>query len=142
MHGIATALPPLYIACRNGRSNIARLLLEAGADVDARSNDRMNTPLHRVSAYGGSDLLGLLIQFGADVDAKDRSENTPLHWACERGNMETIRLLMDHGADPTIQNVRKKTPAEMMDNRVAEANEIREILKMPREELGYCAPGM
>ena len=50
---------------------IARLLVEHGADITARTNDG-STPLHVASRLGGVGVVQSLIEHGADVRAEDK----------------------------------------------------------------------
>jgi hypothetical protein len=77
-----------------GYADVARLLLEHGADVNAR-DDLGDTPLHE-AAHGHVDVVRLLLEHGADVNARDKNGQTPLHEAASWG---VVRLLPDHGAD-------------------------------------------
>src|SRR5579863_6000328 len=57
---------PLHLTSPVGHINLARLLIEHGADGAAQSKDG-TTPLHRASFGGHVDLAWLLIEHGADV---------------------------------------------------------------------------
>ncbi|TAL43997.1 MAG: ankyrin repeat domain-containing protein, partial [Salinibacterium sp.] len=72
-------LTPLHMACRQGHFEVARLLLEAGAPVDARDSFG-NTRLWRaVFAFQGGDpaLIRLLLAAGADPDVKNHTDRSP-----------------------------------------------------------------
>jgi Ankyrin repeats (3 copies)/Ankyrin repeats (many copies) len=76
-------------------SNVARLLLERGADVNARAKDQ-STPLRLAAAqFGRVEVVHVLLQHGADVSAKDSSGRTALQVASEKGNYEIMRLLSE-----------------------------------------------
>src|SRR4051794_5284436 len=56
---------PLHLAARYGHKDVALLLLEKGADVNAR--DRFFcTPLHEAAIWGRSELVRLLVSHAAD----------------------------------------------------------------------------
>ncbi|XP_078661472.1 2-5A-dependent ribonuclease-like [Branchiostoma floridae x Branchiostoma belcheri] len=61
----------LHVASQNGRTGIVKLLIQHGADVEAR-DEFGRTALHLASEYGHTGIVELLIQHGADVTAKDK----------------------------------------------------------------------
>ena len=107
-------LTPLMLAAREGSVELAGILVDASADVNARSGDG-KTALALAIFNGNYDVASLLIDRKADVDIPDAQRFTPLFWAVDRRNMETapnfpwmvtkdplplIRKLLDAGANP------------------------------------------
>ena len=107
-------LTPLMLAAREGHVELARILVDAGADVNAVAGDG-KTALALSIFNGNYDLASLLVDRKADVNKADAQRFTPLFWAVDRRNMETapnfpwmvtadamplIRKLLDAGADP------------------------------------------
>jgi hypothetical protein len=68
---------PLLIAATFGRVETAKLLIEKGANVNAKSNDGA-TPLHGAAFFCRTEIVKLLLSHGADVDAKNIRGETPL----------------------------------------------------------------
>lgn len=64
----------------DGSANKVRLLLAAGAEVDARQPGWM-TPLMLAAASGNAPVVSLLLEAGADVNAKDSRDRTALDMA-------------------------------------------------------------
>jgi ankyrin repeat protein len=87
---------PLHFAVLSGSTELVRLLISNGADVNASSADG-DTPLHTASKEGFSDLVWLLGYNGADVEARNELGRTALHIAAFRGNAEVVELLLRAG---------------------------------------------
>ncbi len=105
-------MTPLHWACRAGSVECAKLLLDHGAEVDAR-NKAHRTPLHLAAESGRSDSVKLLTQAGADLDAQDRKGRTPLHRATYEGHAKAAEVLLAEGADGTVLNKSGKTALEI-----------------------------
>jgi ankyrin repeat protein len=86
-------------------------LLDAGADVNTRDEDR-NTPLHPAAISGTAEGVQLLITAGVDVNARNKSGYTPLHWAAALGTAETVQLLITAGADVSARSENGRTPLQ------------------------------
>jgi ankyrin repeat protein len=55
-----------------------RLLLAAGADINAKDGTRGLTPLHEAARWGWNDVVKFLVEHGADLNAKDNRGMTPV----------------------------------------------------------------
>ena len=87
------AKTPLHYAAGHGRIDIMRLLLEAGADVNAHDASRIgNTPLGEVAATCSLPVAELLIDFGADPRIPGWMQLTALHKAKARKSDEGRRV--------------------------------------------------
>jgi ankyrin repeat protein len=94
---------PLHLAADSGDAASVKLLLAAGARVNAR-NFQDSTPLY-VAADGSSpEVVALLLKAGAEIDARGVGGNTPLLNAMSNGSGQPARtiteLLLAAGADP------------------------------------------
>lgn len=90
----------LMMACLRGNEEVARLLVERGADV----NKPGWTPLHYAATGGHQAIAAFLLDQNAYIDADAPNGNTPLMMAALYGNAETVKLLLDAGADPGLRN--------------------------------------
>ena len=101
----------LHWACYFGRLEIARELLDNGANANVE-NIRGETPLHLVSRgqYDSVGVVQLLLERGANVDAQDKTHITPLHLASYYGKLEIVRVLLDHGAKVNAESELGQTP--------------------------------
>ena len=80
-----------------GRINTIRVLLNKGADVNARNKWRI-TPLLCAASNDDSSSVNELIRGGASLDLEDENGDTPLVVASCKGCVSTVRCLLDHGA--------------------------------------------
>ncbi len=92
---------PLIWAVGEGYHDIAVLLIEAGADVNAK-NANGNTALLRAACEGHAELASVLIRVGADLDAQNHEGYTALVLARRRGNTEIVESLLAAGADRSL----------------------------------------
>lgn len=110
---------------RAKRLTVARMLIEAGADVNARGSydvtgryRAVGTPLYLAICHGHIAIARLLIERGADVNAADgrtdgvwdRPGDTPLHIAALHGELDLAKLLLSKGAKVNAVNAALETP--------------------------------
>lgn len=87
----------LHWAAILGLAEMARLLIDSGADLDIRNHEG-NTPLHWAAGEGQKELVVILIAHGADVNARGKGAWTPLRWAEAQSQKEIARILIASGA--------------------------------------------
>ncbi|KAG6623080.1 ankyrin-like protein [Phytophthora cinnamomi] len=101
---------------------MARLLLEHGADVNA-ANTATATPLHHAMRRYDLELMDVLLAHGADVNLRNRFGDTPLHQAARLALFPIMwQKLLEHGADLTAEDRGGKTPMELVPNNVLRAS--------------------
>ena len=88
----------LMWATENGHADCVRLLIDAGANIDATS-EMGETALVQAAAEGRTDCVRMLIDAGARMDAMDEVMYPALIAAATNGRTESVRLLIDAGAD-------------------------------------------
>ena len=88
----------LHWAAHHDRLEIAGLLLDAGAEVDA-TNRYGVTPLALASVNGSTTMIARLLDAGADPNLPNPEGETPLMTAARTGNAGSIETLLAHGAD-------------------------------------------
>ena len=100
---------PLHSAVAGRHIGIARLLLEAGADVNAKQADGF-VPLHGAAQNGQVEMIELLMEHGANVNTPDDDGKTALAYALDEGHVEAANLLRRHGADLALHRVPQGRP--------------------------------
>ena len=111
--GVPASGEALRLACSEDALELARMLIEAGADVGAASEEGF-TALHCASESASQPLVALLLDAGARVNATDNSGWTALHFsnaATEHaGQVEVVRTLMEAGGSPNAPSNSGSTP--------------------------------
>ncbi|MFH1393798.1 MAG: ankyrin repeat domain-containing protein [Candidatus Micrarchaeota archaeon] len=130
--------------CSNGdgeksrpeRAEIAKMLIDAGADVNAQSGSG-NTALSEACCFGHIDAVKLLLDAGADVNLAGNAGSTPLmmasHGTISEGHESTeiVQMLLEAGADVNAEctlNIECKT-ALMGAARAGETDIVRLLLE-------------
>ena len=88
----------LLLAASQGHSQLARVLVGLGADVEYRLDGDV-TPLHMASINGHSDIAAILVRGGANVDERSADAKTALMIAAANGHDDVVTALLDLGAD-------------------------------------------
>jgi len=94
-------LPALHEAAKRGHVDVVRLLLDQGADPNAREPGDNTTPLHWAAAHGHLDVVRALLDAGADVHGVgDLHEGDVIGWATLGGpvHQQVVALLLERGA--------------------------------------------
>lgn len=97
----STGLSPLAFAVQLHRSEIVRMLVEAGADANWGGT---TTPLEAAALEGEPEITEILIEAGADVDRRVDEGFTPLMTAAALGHRRVCQKLLLAGARPLLRN--------------------------------------
>jgi ankyrin repeat protein/SAM-dependent methyltransferase len=98
-------------ALHDARGSCALKLIEAGADVHAKTTAQRLTPLHKAAWRDDVEALNALLDAGALSGHKDAAGRRPLHHAAAAGARSACELLLSHGADVTLTADDGSTPA-------------------------------
>ena len=140
---------PLHSACKNGYTEIVKILLESGINLNVNEKDNNgDTPLHSACKRGYTEIVELLLDAGKNkssyakivqsllntginlnINEKDSNGDTPLHCACQRGYTEIVKLFLRAGANLNEKNNDGNTPLNLLCSSVDVINkEIIELL--------------
>ena len=101
---------PLHLALESGHADIAKYLIEQGADINLKDKDKAS-PLHNAAYLGSLEIVDVLLKQGAtSLNEGNFRGQTPLHFACERGHPDVATRLLDAGADIEARDMVGRTP--------------------------------
>ena len=117
---------PLHIAASVNAVSAAKVLVENGANLHAKTRRRWTsypyrlTPLHIAAYVNALSVAELLVENGASVHAKASDDTTPLHWAASENALSVAKVLVENGANvhattgtSTVENEWGLTPLHM-----------------------------
>ena len=87
---------PLYVACKNGDNDIVELLLEKGANLDEKNEQRQTALIIAIQENQEKshlEVIETLLKAGADLLYTDNTGHTALDWAQQNDDDDVIRLL-------------------------------------------------
>lgn len=93
---------PLFWAVHDEKK--VRLLIECGADINAKLAEGRTLVYQAASLGDGLSLLRLLLEKGADPDVKTITGMTPLMAAAGHAKVEAMRLLIEKGGNVNAKN--------------------------------------
>lgn len=100
--------PAMWHAANNGRLEVMELLLDRGADLDARYNFGY-TILMKAAFNDYAKVVEFMLDKGADPNIKNEFGGTPLMFAAGLGGTEVVQLLLDKGVDVNAVDENGKT---------------------------------
>ncbi|CAG9980499.1 unnamed protein product [Clonostachys byssicola] len=90
--------PPLVFASMHGNIEMARMLLEKNAEIDAFESELGWNALMTAASSGKIELVELLLNHGADINLQGKDGSSPLGIAARQGHEEIVDLLLDRAA--------------------------------------------
>ncbi len=110
----------LHSACLSGRSDLACILVDKGADLKA-ANSQGETALHMAcrtvlcpeKTAERKKIVEHLISKGASINAQDHSGKTALHFAASKDSLLLVECLLNNKADVNVQNMKGDTPLHL-----------------------------
>lgn len=96
-------ITPLMWAARYDARQAMRVLIDAGANVNARDASNRWTPLLHAIHRQHPDVVTLLLAHGADPNLATPEGITPLMMAADDATPAIARALLAHGADPRVE---------------------------------------
>ncbi len=143
------SLLDLWVKLGKPQSELVRLLIESGANIEHR-NARGETPIHAAASFGSWEAFSLLLDKGADAHSVDCNGRTSLHSAAEGGNIKIAKKLINSGLDVNATDEGGYTPLhiaaheglwEMVDLLIAHGAEIAQKDKSGRNALHLAVIG-
>jgi ankyrin repeat protein len=92
----------LHKLASKGASSLTRLLLEYGAEPSHVVGANRRTALHVAAHKGYLNIVDALLEYGATIDASDKAGETPLYLACMEARLKIVQHLLREGADTSI----------------------------------------
>jgi ankyrin repeat protein len=104
----------MIAAVRRGKTGSLKVLIEAGADINARGNHGKTPLIECVSGHlkhqQRKQALLLLLESGADPDLRDEWGRTALHYASMMDRADDAKALVEHNANVNIKDNEGKDP--------------------------------
>ncbi|KAL8733072.1 MAG: hypothetical protein Q9181_003710 [Wetmoreana brouardii] len=100
---------PLHVAVRAQRKVIIEQLLKAGADINAKRNDRF-FPLADMLIAKNMELAQVLVDHGASTEIPDQKKGTLLHYVATMDDENLMLFMLKANADVEATDVNGCTP--------------------------------
>ena len=94
---------PLHVAAQLGSADVAKRLLDIGADPSA-ANPRGETPLLVAARYSSTNIVRCLLDRGIDISTKNSYGENSLHQAVMGRRSEIVSMLLGSGSDVYINS--------------------------------------
>jgi ankyrin repeat protein len=101
---LQNGLAALHTAAQNGHKEIVALLLESGADFEAKDQVKRMSVAFMVAHIFIESLFRLFESFFFH-ELRPQHARTPVHYAAEGGHRKIVSLLLEKGADIEAQDL-------------------------------------
>ncbi|UKZ48602.1 hypothetical protein TrVGV298_002828 [Trichoderma virens] len=101
---------PLRIAISRGNIQAARLLLDAGVNVNAQIQRDRTTPLHAAMGIGSEDMIALLLEYNVKTELPDSQGRTPLLLVNTKTSVSMVKRIVNRGGDIEVRDKHTFTP--------------------------------
>jgi ankyrin repeat protein len=96
---------PVALASFFGQPEAVRVLIAAGADVNAAAKNPLKVQaLHAAVAGRKLEVIKAVLAAGGNPNAEQQAGFRPIHEAAARGDRALAEILIAHGADPSLPN--------------------------------------
>jgi len=119
---------PLHWAVRADETEIADLLLKAGADATAQNRLGL-TALNLAATNGNGPLIRKLLDHGANTNQVEKTGETILMVAARSGNSDAVRAILERGVNPNTTEPQLQTTALMMAAEAGYTESVRALLE-------------
>lgn len=116
----------LTVCGQYGNAEMAKVLLDAGAKVDACGTSYASTPLCYAAIKNDIELVKVLLDAGADINI-NCANVTPLSCATRSGNVEMMRFLLESGAN--VKDDKGKSMLEFLSPTTKNREEVEKLLR-------------
>lgn len=110
---------PLAQAVTYGETEIVKMLIAAGAKVDARDSTS-RTPLMLAASMCETGIAKALIAAGAKVDARNEEGETSIFMAAQADDIEMVKMLIAAGANVKARDKFGQSVLDVADDKIAE----------------------
>ncbi len=124
----------IHIASREGKADVVRALLEAGASVNLRSELGLGTALFFAAYNGHLDIVKDLLDAGADASLRNGQNITPLQAASGQGQAYIVNVLLNATQDDLTRGWRKTGEDEVEHRYLSGARELTEVFNFASRE--------
>ncbi|KAL6788157.1 ankyrin repeat-containing domain protein [Trichoderma sp. SZMC 28012] len=101
---------PLIFAVAKGKKDVVKMLIDKGANLEARCSNNRETALIIAAQEGRTSIIRILLENDAKIEARDVLGTTPLNWAASFGHQDAVKLLLAMKANIEARNNLGHTP--------------------------------